>query len=477
MKESDALRKIDDHLDGHDDLPPEEAQQLTKWLRDDPQNADRAFQRVMLHVLLSRKLSDPAQQPLLGNASSSSSIILDATIHQNPARSWLMLLGLVILVAALVSGITTMLVTVLPQPAFNVNPDRYFERNQQIGEAAPPVRVSSDATWNHGPSGEDFSQLALGEKFALDAGIVEYMLDDQGAVIFVGPTQFELIDQDRLHLHRGQCGVTWEAAESRGLWSLHTEDVALFASARSQFVVRTSPDAGTIVNVLEGAVQFQRRGENSIDAEQSIFAGQTVWIDLGKVIVVDSDWAERNVGRARAAVDCSPPQSLDTAIVYEGFDYPESVPTTVEFTHSGLSLEHGGWGWESCWDEQGSLGASVDHAPLRWQNTDDKRGVNGLGYRDRSDYELQTRGGQLRTSYGSSSRTVRALAPSVWPASMVDERGLGADGAEVWISFLAQSYSHLGGRRFAFLRLGDKKSGVRLGRLPGPEESFWGGGS
>lgn len=473
MKDNDALKRIDDHLDGHDDLPPEKAQELTRWLREDPQNADRAFQRVMLHVLLSRKLSDSSHPPLIGGASSSS-IILDATIHQNPTRSWLMLLGLVILVAALVSGITTMLVTVLPRPALNVQPHRNFEGERMVTEAVPLVRVSSETTWGRGPSGDEFLKFPVGEKFSLDSGIVEYMLNEYGTITFVGPSEFELIEQDRLKLNRGQCGVSWEATRGQRPWFVHTADATLVAQVRSQFVVKTAPGAGTVVDVLEGSVQFQQHGDDVDQAEQSIFAGQTVWIDLGKVAVVDSDWAERHVGRARAAAECSPPRSVDMPVVYDGFDYPETLPTTVDFTHSGLSLEHGGWGWSGCWSEHGSLGASVDHAPLRWQHSEDKRGVKGLAFRDRSDRELQTQGGQLRTSYGSFSRTVRPLDASVWPRRMVDKKGVGADGSEVWISFLAQSYGNAGGHRFAFLRLGDKKSGVRLGRLPGSRISFWG---
>lgn len=56
MNEQEALELIDTHLDD-DCLTDQQAEELTGWLRENPQHAQRAFQRIFLHTFLRRRLN------------------------------------------------------------------------------------------------------------------------------------------------------------------------------------------------------------------------------------------------------------------------------------------------------------------------------------------------------------------------------------------------------------------------------------
>jgi len=116
--------------------------------------------------------------------------------------------------------------------------------------------------------------------------------------------------------------------------------------------------------------------------------------------------------------------------------------------------------------------SSIEQAPLRWSNKDDQRALGELAYRDSDGNQLRTKGGQLRTCYGASNLTVRSLALDQLPSSVVDDQGLGADGSDVWVSFLAQSFDSQAEHRYSFLQLGAGESGgLCLGKLE--ENSNW----
>ncbi|MCG6158209.1 hypothetical protein [Rubinisphaera margarita] len=472
MKESDALRVIDDHLDGQDEFSAEVTSELTEWLHDDPENADRAFQRIMLHVLLSRKLSEQDTHRVAGNGSDI--VFIQAPAEKQPSPRWMVLLGMVVLIAAAVSGITTSLVLLLPQHrGLGLDAAKDLEHLSQ----PPPVRlehrVSSTVRWTSAAPASRFADWTPDEPWTLASGLVEYRFDGSCQFVLEGPARFARLDSSILSVTEGACAVNWTPDKTRPVWSLRTANATIFIEKRASFVLRTSPETGTVLSVLEGEVRFRQQSERATEDGHSLLAGQSVWVEGGKVIVVESDWVEHRVGRVRSALNASPPRLLEAPLVYEGFDYPETLPTSAEFTHAGISLEHGGWGWAGCWQESGSLASSIDHAPLRWNVPGDRRGIESLSFRDQAGRLLRTSGGQLRTSYGQTSRAGRSIDPDAWPAEFRDSQGVGADGSEVWLSFLAQSYDSEGGNRYAFLRLGDDQTGIRLGRLPGPEKCVW----
>jgi len=472
MKESDALRVIDDHLDGQDDFPPEVTAELTEWLRDDPENADRAFQRVMLHVLLSRKMSDLEPPRRAGNGSDI--VFIQTPASPQPSPRWMLLLGIVILIATAVSAITTSLVMLLPQH----RADREELIKNHEGLVPPRVvqpdhRTSANVRWQAEAPGKTYSDWMRKQSWALASGIVEYRLLDSGRFVITGPAEFGKLDDASLLLTRGGCGVAWSPETDQDVWSLRTNNVVLSLDKTTRFALHTSAEIGTVLSVLKGELSFRQSAESQSAEVHSLLAGQAVWIERDKVVLAESDWVERTLGRVHAALNASFPRPLDAPLVYEGFDYPETLPTSAEFTHAGISLEHGGWGWRTCWQEHGSLASSIDHAPLRRRSSEDRRGPESLSFRDQNGYLLRTSGGQLRTSYGQTSRTERAIDPLAWPEEARDSRGVGADGSVVWLSFLAQSFNEAGGARYAFLRVGDEETGIRLGRLPGPDTSLW----
>ncbi len=472
MRESDALRVIDDHLDGQDEFPPEVTAELTEWLRDDPDNADRAFQRVMLHVLLSRKLSQPDPPRLGGNGSDI--VFIQTPAEPPPSPRWMLLLGIVVLIAAAVSGITTSLVLLLPQQRDQaIDIPKNHEGLPKPRVVGPEHRTSAGVHWATEAPDPLYSSWALNEKKSLTTGIAEYRIGPSSRFVVTGPARFAKLGQAEFSLLEGGCGVAWGDGADAQSWKMRTSNATLFVDQSTRFVLHTSSETGTVLSVLDGEVEFQHRPPRESGSNQSLLAGQAVWIEGGRVIAVESDWVNRQLGRVQSALNASYPQPLDAPLLYEGFDYPETLPTSSKFTHAGISLEHGGWGWEACWQESGSLGSSVDHAPLRRSTSQDRRDIEGLSFRDPRGYLLRTSGGQLRTSFGSKSRSERKIDLEAWPEETRDSHGIGADGSIVWLSFLAQSYGSAGGTRYAFLRIGNEHTGLRLGRLPGPDTSLW----
>ncbi len=454
MKESDALELIEDHLDGNLDLDPEKEKQLAEWLRENPEHADRAFQRIMLHVLLTRK-GNPNDQQLSGGGLT----LLEGKTNPPTRSRWGSGLWLFsgIVAAALLS-------IALWNAAFT--PDRAVDQNvSQSSKLNLIPRSSAQAVWLSGPPTDDFAQWPSEEPLALQTGFSETRLTSSSTLLLMGPVTVERQSESSLLLEEGSLGLRWVPDSTHTPLKIETAEATFTFDRASRLGIRALPEAGTIVDVLSGEVLLQLKAPASDIHETNLLAGQSVWIDQGSLFVMDADWIERNMGPVRAALTLPLAQPLEVPWVYEGFDYAESIFKS-QTEHPGLAFHQGGFGWKSPWSEQGNLVASIERAPLKWSHADDQRALGELAYKDADGNVLQTEGGQLRTSYGAHSFTTRAIDLVRLPQDVVDDEGLGADGTELWMSFLAQSYDSQSEHRYAFLQAFHRKEGaLRLGKL------------
>lgn len=160
----------------------------------------------------------------------------------------------------------------------------------------------------------------------------------------------------------------------------------------------------------------------------------------------------------------APSATPEDLVAYEPFDHAErpwgtdADPTPLG---GGLSNLGGGVGWASAWvdDFSRSRFLGIAHYP---QDATGGR-PSALAYMDSSNRVLETAGGQARICYGTDCAAKRPIdlnrvgADWLTPALQI-----GADGAEVWLSFLAQSETGDAGTRWAYLELG---GALRLGRI------------
>ncbi|QDV49850.1 hypothetical protein [Gimesia fumaroli] len=173
-------------------------------------------------------------------------------------------------------------------------------------------------------------------------------------------------------------------------------------------------------------------------------------------------------------------ESISGLFLYEGFDYPQSSSNTTSGdgsfwpTTGGLQGLSGGIGWEEPWQESGSKVAIIvgDPAIPAWKPSD-MRKFGPLGYSDSEGSVLQSIGRQMRTAAGPTSSTSRRLDLTMFPKMMSDEQGLGTDGTVLWFSFLGQSFDSAGEGRFAYLQLGTKTAGFRIGKLASVPSGNW----
>lgn len=170
------------------------------------------------------------------------------------------------------------------------------------------------------------------------------------------------------------------------------------------------------------------------------------------------------------------------AEAYDGFDYPAtSIPAPASDSQSwpttgGLQGLAGGTGWAEPWQESGTkVAVVVDHAREMQWDPKDMRKFKPLGHTDPQGRTLLTTGIELRTAMGPRSVTSRKLDLKAFPESTRDPGGLGRDGAVIWFSFLAQSFSStVEHSRTTYLQLGSRGvAGFRIGKVSAAPSGNW----
>ena len=165
-------------------------------------------------------------------------------------------------------------------------------------------------------------------------------------------------------------------------------------------------------------------------------------------------------------------------IAYEGFDYPHRAvgyDSDLTPTDGGLYTFMGGSGWAGGWKElQTVSGITGDHYAgiATYDDSSDVSGDRATPlelYRFRGKKSDHTVAHKMRSSFGDCSVTNRYINTSAVGEDLIKNAQIGADGAEIWVSFLAQSYNTSTGVRWSFLQLGP---GLRLGRISGSDK--WG---
>ncbi|QDU10830.1 hypothetical protein [Gimesia aquarii] len=176
-----------------------------------------------------------------------------------------------------------------------------------------------------------------------------------------------------------------------------------------------------------------------------------------------SDYAKKTFLMARIAAQ---------PFLYEGFDYSEALLDEKE--SKGATGLNGGQGWSGPWIDKGPKYAAIIHDPKRQTSGgNDMRLFGSLGFSDQYGNMLLTEGGQFRSGGPAESVTVRHIDLQQVPYALSDEKGFGADGETVWLSFMAQSYDNAGEGRYAYIDFGNEESSLRIGKLASAPRGNW----
>ena len=196
-----------------------------------------------------------------------------------------------------------------------------------------------------------------------------------------------------------------------------------------------------IVSAINLAVMFIKDFQIPYDEDKAFEA-----------ITFDSDYARKTFLMARKAAQ---------PFLYEGFDYsPEQL---IEKESDGINDLSGGVGWSGPWIDQGTSRSSIIQDPKKQnQGKNDMRLFGPLGFSDQHGNMLLTNGGQYRTGYMSESVAVRHIDLLQVPYALSDEKGFGADGEILWLSFMAQSIDNAGDGRYAYIDFGNNESSLRI---------------
>ncbi|QDV51274.1 anti-sigma factor [Gimesia fumaroli] len=182
-----------------------------------------------------------------------------------------------------------------------------------------------------------------------------------------------------------------------------------------------------------------------------------------EAITFESDYARKSFLMARKAAQ---------PFLYEGFDYsPEML---VEKESDGVNDLDGGIGWSGPWRDQSKVLSSIIQDPKKQnQGKNDMRLFGPLGFSDQHGNMLLTKGGQYRSGDTAESVSVRHIDLLQVPYALSDDKGFGADGEILWLSFMAQSCDNAGDGRYAYLDFGNNESSLRIGKLASAVRGNW----
>ncbi|WP_339734325.1 hypothetical protein [uncultured Gimesia sp.] len=207
-----------------------------------------------------------------------------------------------------------------------------------------------------------------------------------------------------------------------------------------------------IISTINLAVMFIKDFQIPYDEDKAFEA-----------ITFESDYARKTFLMARKAAQ---------PFLYEGFDYsPEFLSEKETDGVNGLS---GGIGWSGPWIDQGVAFSSIIQDPKKQnQGKNDMRLFGPLGFSDQHGNMLLTQGGQYRSGAMPESVAVRHIDLLQVPYALSDEKGFGADGEILWLSFMAQSCDNAGDGRYAYIDFGNNESSLRIGKLASAVRGNW----
>ena len=182
-----------------------------------------------------------------------------------------------------------------------------------------------------------------------------------------------------------------------------------------------------------------------------------------EAITFESDYARKTFQMARKAAQ---------PFLYEGFDYSPEILS--EKKSNGVNDLNGGIGWSGSWIDQGGVSSAIIQDPKKQnQGKNDMRLFGPLGFSDQHGNMLLTKGGQYRSGALAESVAVRHIELQQVPYALSDEKGFGADGEIVWLSFMAQSCDNTGDGRYAYIDFGNNESSLRIGKLASAVRGNW----
>jgi hypothetical protein len=225
-------------------------------------------------------------------------------------------------------------------------------RNQGDVEVLAVTSAALGVKWNLGTAPAAGLDLHAG-RIRLMAGTLSLTLRGEQIATFAAPSEFQLIDENEIFLHRGSASLRITGDPSPFTIRVPNGEVV---DLGTEFSVNVAEDGTADVWVFEGKAMVSLTSGTSRREIQSLVAGQSVRMAQG--LVASPSTSSDFVRPLRLD---SPMDSPSRIIADFSADFPASSLGSAQ-PFSGSESPAEGWGF--LWNPMGSLGNPADYKPL-----------------------------------------------------------------------------------------------------------------
>ncbi len=156
------------------------------------------------------------------------------------------------------------------------------EQRDPAAHAAQPLAAitgTHQAIWSTHSHTQDVGELLLPGRYGLTSGYAELLMNNDAVVLLEGPCEFELLDDDAIHLHRGR--ATARVHEPADGLTIMTP-TARVIDLGTKFGVQVEGSGHTLAAVFDGHVMLtESSGGTETGREDSVelTAGRQAYVD------------------------------------------------------------------------------------------------------------------------------------------------------------------------------------------------------
>jgi len=233
------------------------------------------------------------------------------------------------------------------------------------GAVLATTSLTRDVAWSLAETPAPGLELRAG-RITLDAGSIELTLVGDQIFTVAAPSEFELVDEDEVFLHRGSASLRIAGSASPCLLRV---PLGTIVDLGTEFAVKVAPDGTADVWVFEGKARVDLNADASARDRRVLSAGQSVRL------------ADTLVASPASAADfirplSTPPPPAPRVIADFAAEFPSSS-LGPDRPFAGNEAPANGWSY--LWNPDGNLGTPENYMPLAANTVDAFPAANGGG--------------------------------------------------------------------------------------------------
>jgi ferric-dicitrate binding protein FerR (iron transport regulator) len=224
---------------------------------------------------------------------------------------------------------------------------------EPAGNALATIQVAEDARWSLSDPPAAGLDLHAG-RVELTAGKVALALGGNQTLTLAAPTDFELMDDDELFLHRGSASLRIDDGGSTYTIRVPRGKVV---DLGTEFSVKVATDGTTDVWVFEGKAEVTLTSGPSSREQQALTAGQS--LRMGETLAPSPAGAADFIRPlSKAAENAGSPPAVIA-------DFSAEFPTSTLGSGQPFGgTEKPATGWNYLWNPSGTLGTAANYQAL-----------------------------------------------------------------------------------------------------------------